>query len=63
VQPVVDLVQPHNGVRAGADLDAGQVVPVDVVLLYEPTTLAEDVDPTLLSCEDLVLANGGLGAK
>jgi len=40
---VVDLVLPYDGAAVGADLDAGQCVPVDVVALDQSPAVPEDV--------------------
>jgi len=52
---MVDLVVSDDGVAAGPYLNAGQCIPVDVIVLNQAPALSKYVDAALMSIVDLVL--------
>ena len=58
VLTVMDFIVADDGVAVGSNLNTGQGVAVDVVVLDETAPLAEDVDAALVAVVDLVASDG-----
>ncbi len=46
---IVDLVVSHNGAAVGSDLDSRQGVTIDVITLYQTSSISKYVDPSLVT--------------
>lgn len=63
VLPVMDLVVTNYRIAGRSNLNAGQCIAVDVVVLDQATTFAKDVHSTLVAIVDLVLPDGGIAVR
>jgi len=55
MEPVMYPVVSDNGIAACPHLDTGQCIAIDVIVLDQPATFAEDVYSALMSIVDLIL--------
>lgn len=52
--PIVDLVVPYDGAAVGSDLDSRQGVTIDVVTLYQTSSISKYVHASLVTVENSI---------
>lgn len=51
---VMDFVMSHYWIASGANLDAGQCIPIDIIVFDQTSALAKNIHATLVTVVDLV---------
>jgi len=54
MKTIMDFVMPNNGIASRADLYTSKCITIDVIILYQPSTISKYVDATLMTVVYLI---------